>query len=434
MKMKHITLSILLISGFLSQLANAQESTEIDKKYIKEVERLVKKKQVKEAFGHIKAQMDQTTEDLITLTEILAPPFMEDERGKVFAKMLEDAGVDSLWTDQVGNVIGLRKGTSGESGYVGVDAHLDVVFPEGTNVTVKKGGDTLKAPGIGDDTRGLAMLISMLKAMNKADIKTEKDLLIVGTVGEEGLGDLRGMKYMFNESGLDIESWIAIDGGSLGRISNAGLGSKRYKLMIKGQGGHSWGAFELANPHHALGKAVDIFSEAAWDYTSGNSPKTSFNVGRIGGGTSVNSIPFESWMEVDMRAIDPKNLDEIEIIFKESVEKAISEYNASGVRGEVTYELIKIGDRPSGELPASLPLIQRTMAATKLFGETPELGRGSTNINIPVSKGIPAVCIGRGGQGGGAHSLHEWYLNDEESDESIQLAMLITLSQAGLAK
>lgn len=434
MKMKHITLSILLISGFLSQLANAQESTEIDKKYIKEVERLVKKKQVKEAFGHIKAQMDQTTEDLITLTEILAPPFMEDERGKVFAKMLEDAGVDSLWTDQVGNVIGLRKGTSGESGYVGVDAHLDVVFPEGTNVTVKKVGDTLKAPGIGDDTRGLAMLISMLKAMNKADIKTEKDLLIVGTVGEEGLGDLRGMKYMFNESGLDIESWIAIDGGSLGRISNAGLGSKRYKLMIKGQGGHSWGAFELANPHHALGKAVDIFSEAAWDYTSGNSPKTSFNVGRIGGGTSVNSIPFESWMEVDMRAIDPKNLDEIEIIFKESVEKAISEYNASGVRGEVTYELIKIGDRPSGELPASLPLIQRTMAATKLFGETPELGRGSTNINIPVSKGIPAVCIGRGGQGGGAHSLHEWYLNDEESDESIQLAMLITLSQAGLAK
>ena len=434
MRMKHITLSILIISGLFTKAVLAQENIEIDKKYTKEVERLVKKKQVKEAFGHIKAQMDQTTEDLITLTEVLAPPFMEDERGKVFGKMLEDAGVDSLWTDQVGNVIGLRKGTSGESGYVGVDAHLDVVFPEGTDVTVKKVGDTLKAPGIGDDTRGLAMLISMLKAMNKADIKTEKDLLIVGTVGEEGLGDLRGMKYMFNESGLDIESWIAIDGGSLGRISNAGLGSKRYKLMIKGQGGHSWGAFELANPHHALGKAVDIFSEAAWDYTSGNSPKTSFNVGRIGGGTSVNSIPFESWMEVDMRAIDPKNLDEIEIIFKESVEKAISEYNASGVRGEVTYELIKIGDRPSGELPASLPLIQRTMAATKLFGETPELGRGSTNINIPVSKGIPAVCIGRGGQGGGAHSLHEWYLNDEESDESIQLAMLITLSQAGLAK
>ncbi len=434
MKMKHITLSILMISGLFAHTLVAQESTEIAKKYTKEVEQLTKKKEVKEAFAHIKSQMDQTTKDLITLTEVLAPPFMEDERGKVFAKMLEDAGVDSLWTDKVGNVIGLRKGTSGESGYVGVDAHLDVVFPEGTDVTVKKVGDTLKAPGIGDDTRGLAMLISMLKAMNKADIKTEKDLLIVGSVGEEGLGDLRGMKYMFNESGLDIDSWIAIDGGGLGRISNAGLGSKRYKLLIKGQGGHSWGAFGLANPHHALGKAIDVFSKVAWEYTSGNIPKTSFNVGRIGGGTSVNSIPFESWMEVDMRAIDPKNLDEIEIIFKESVEKAVSEYNASGVRGEVTYELIKIGDRPSGELPASLPLIQRTMAATKLFGEAPRLGRGSTNINIPVAKGIPAVCIGRGGQGGGAHSLHEWYLNDEESDESIQLALLIALSQAGLSK
>ncbi|WP_318308062.1 M20/M25/M40 family metallo-hydrolase [Flagellimonas crocea] len=432
--MKQITLGILMLAGAISHSLLAQENTEIDKKYTKEVERLAKAKPVEKAFEHIKAQMPETTVDLITLTEVLAPPFMENERGKVFAEMLKKAGVDSIWTDKVGNVIGLRKGTSGEPGYVGVDAHLDVVFPEGTDVTVKKVGDTLKAPGIGDDTRGLAMLISMLKAMNKAEIKTKKDLLIVGSVGEEGLGDLRGMKYMFNESGLDIDSWIAIDGGSIGRISNAGLGSKRYKLHIKGQGGHSWGAFGLANPHHALGKAIAIFSKNAWEYTSGNIPKTSFNVGRIGGGTSVNSIPFESWMEVDMRAIDPKNLDEIEAIFKASVEEAITEYNASGVRGEVTYELIKIGDRPSGELPASLPLIQRTMAATKLFGETPRLGRGSTNINIPVSKGIPAVCIGRGGQGGGAHSLHEWYLNDEESDESIQLALLIALSQAGLDK
>ncbi|MBC71262.1 MAG: peptidase M20 [Muricauda sp.] len=429
--MKQITLGLVLTFALFGNTMMAQE---IEKKYSKEVERLTKKKEVGQAFDIIRSQKDQTTQDLITLTEVLAPPFMEDERGKVFAKMLEEAGVDSLWTDKVGNVIGLRKGTSGELGYVGVDAHLDVVFPEGTDVTVKKVGDTLKAPGIGDDTRGLAMLISMLKAMNKSGIKTEKDLLIVGSVGEEGLGDLRGMKYMFNESGLDIDSWIAIDGGSLGRISNAGLGSKRYKLLIKGKGGHSWGAFGLANPHHALGKAIDIFSKNAWEYTSGDITKTSFNVGRIGGGTSVNSIPFESWMEVDMRAIDPKNLDEIEIIFKESVKKAITAYNASGVRGRVTYELIKIGDRPSGELPASLPLVQRAMAATKFFGETPRLGRGSTNINIPVAKGIPAVCIGRGGQGGGAHSLHEWYLNDEEGDESIQLALLITLAQAGLSK
>ncbi|MCB0372081.1 MAG: M20/M25/M40 family metallo-hydrolase [Muricauda sp.] len=434
MKNTRLAIGLAIILGLCSLDGNAQENSSIEKKYTKEVEKLAKSKQVATAFEFIKGQKEETTENLITLTEVLAPPFMETERGKVFAQMLKDAGVDSIWTDKVGNVIGLRKGTSGESGYVGVDAHLDVVFPEGTDVTVQKVGDTLKAPGIGDDTRGLAMLISMLKAMNKANIKTKKDILIVGSVGEEGLGDLRGMKYMFNESGLDIASWIAIDGGSIGRISNAGLGSKRYKLVVKGKGGHSWGAFGLANPHHALGKAIDIFSKDAWAYTSGEIPKTSFNVGRIGGGTSVNSIPFESWMEVDMRAIDPKNLDEIESIFKKSVEKAIAEYNASGIKDEVSYELIKIGDRPSGELSPSLPLIQKAMAATQYFGVTPSLGRGSTNINIPVSKGIPSVCIGRGGKGGGAHSLHEWFLNDEPGDESIQLALLITLAEAGLEK
>lgn len=432
--MKQIFTGLVLAAFLLPNMIKAQESQGIEKKYTKEIDRLAKAKKVQTAFTLIEEQEDQTMKDLVTLTEILAPPFGEDKRGKVFAKMLMEAGIDSIWTDKVGNVIGLRKGTSGASGYVGVDAHMDVVFPEGTDVTVTKVGDTLKAPGIGDDTRGLAMLLSMLKAMNKAEIKTQKDLLIVGTVGEEGLGDLRGMKYMFNESGLDINAWIAIDGGSLGRISNAGLGSKRYKLIVSGKGGHSWGDFELANPHHALGKAIDVFSKDAWAYTSGDIPKTSFNVGRIGGGTSVNSIPFESWMEVDMRAIDPKNLDEIEGIFKKSVEKAIAEYNASGIKGEVTYELEQIGDRPSGELPATLPLIQRTMAATQYFGVEPVLNRGSTNINIPVSKGIPSVCIGRGGKGGGAHSLHEWYMNDETGAESIQLALLITLAQAGLEK
>lgn len=420
--------------ALLSACVSAQQSVKTEKEYTKEIAKLAKSKKVQTAFGHIDSQEDQTAKDLVTLTEILAPPFKEEERGKAFGQMLLAAGVDSLWTDKVGNVIGLRKGTSGESGFVGVDAHLDVVFPEDTDATVTQVGDTLKAPGIGDDTRGLAMLISLLKAMNQSKIQTQKDLLIVGTVGEEGLGDLRGMKYLFNESGLDIDSWIAIDGGDIGRISNAGLGSKRYKVIVHGKGGHSWGDFGLANPHHALGEIISTFSSDAWAYTSGNIPKTSFNVGRMGGGTSVNSIPFESWMEVDMRAIDPKNLDEIERLFKNSVEEAISEYNSSGIRGEVTYELVQIGDRPSGELSPSLPLIQRAMAATEYFGVEPKLGRGSTNINIPVSKGIPSVCIGRGGKGGGAHSLHEWYLNDETGPESIKLALLIALAEAGLKK
>jgi acetylornithine deacetylase/succinyl-diaminopimelate desuccinylase-like protein len=275
------------------------------------------------------------------------------------------------------------------------------------------------------------MVLRVLNVMQEAGIRTQKDLLFVGTVGEEGLGDLRGMKYIFNQSGMNIDAWIAIDGGEIGRISNAGLGSKRYKVIIRGPGGHSWGAFGLANPHHALGKVIDRFTTSAWDFTSGDISKTSFNVGRIGGGTSVNSIPFESWMEVDMRALDPENLAQMEKLFKASVQEAVDEYNTSGVEGKVEYELEPIGDRPSGELPPSLPLIQRTMAATASFGEVPILGRGSTNINIPVSLGIPSVCIGRGGKGGGAHALHEWYLN-EDGPKAIQLALLIALAQAGM--
>src|SRR5690606_30160754 len=283
MEARQIAALTMTLLAFLlpSNLANAQQQHTVEKQYNREIEKVAKAKKVQQAFGLIAAQKEETTQDLIQLTEILAPPFMEAERGKAFAKLLEDAGIDSLWTDKVGNVIGLRKGRSGKGGHVGVDAHLDVVFPEGTDVRVKKVGDTLKAPGIGDDTRGLAMLISMLKAMNKAGLETSKDILFVGSVGEEGLGDLRGMKYMFHESGLDIDSWIAIDGGSMGRISNAGLGSKRYKLVISGKGGHSWGAFGLANPHHALGKAIDLFSQAAMEFTKYDSSKTSFNIGRI---------------------------------------------------------------------------------------------------------------------------------------------------------
>ncbi|MEZ4897357.1 MAG: M20/M25/M40 family metallo-hydrolase [Saprospiraceae bacterium] len=431
--LRSLIVGCLLGAVLFAGKSNAQNTPNLDAQYSREIQYLATNEKVKQAFAVIEKQDEETIRDMISLTEILAPPFGEAQKGMAFAQKLHEAGADSVWTDTEGNVLALRKGTSGEAGYVALDAHLDVVFPEGTDVHVRMVGDTLKAPGIGDDTRGLAMVLGVLKAMNQTGIRTRHDLLFVGSVGEEGLGDLRGMKYMFNRSGLNIEAWIAIDGGELGRIINAGLGSKRYKLIVRGPGGHSWGAFGLANPHHALGKVIDQFSTAAWAFSSGASSKTSFNIGRIGGGTSVNSIPFESWMEVDMRALEPGNLTAMEALFKQCVDQAVRDYNASGVDGKVDYELEPIGDRPSGELPPTLPLIQRTMAATAYFGEIPELGRGSTNINIPVSLGIPAVCIGRGGKGGGAHSLHEWYVN-EDGPKAIQLALMITLAQAGMAE
>ncbi len=431
MKKLSITCILMVIALTLSHEPNAQEREIISEKYVKEVELAVSNQKVISVFEIIDSEDPQTIQNLITLTETPAPPFQEETRAEKFREMLETAGADRVWTDEIGNVLALRRGTEGNRNVV-LDAHLDTVFPAETDVNVQKKGDTLVAPGIGDDTRGLSMVVTVLKALNAADIRTKADLIFIGTVGEEGLGDLRGVKHLFREDAeLKIDSWISIDGGSDGRVNTGALGSKRYRAIFRGRGGHSWGAFGLANPHHALGKAIEYFTIAASKYTS-EGPKTSFNIGRIGGGTSVNSIPFESWMEVDMRSLSPDRLLVIDSIFRASVEKAVADYNASGVDDVVTLELEKIGDRPSGRLSPDLPLIQRAMAATDEFGIKPRLTTGSTNSNIPISRGISAVTIGRGGRGGKAHSLDEWWLN-RAGARAIKLAALITLLEAGIA-
>lgn len=429
------TLFTLSLVVFLAIAGNAQKQKDkVDFKvdYDKEIEKIAKNKSIQQAFNVIDELEPQTMKDLILLTEIPAPPFMEEKRGLQFKKMLEEAGADKVWIDEVGNVIALRKGKTG-GGVVALDAHLDTVFPEGTDVTVKISGDTLKAPGIGDDTRGLAVVIAVLRALEKASVETTADVLLIGSVGEEGLGDLRGVKHLFEKGDLKIDSWISIDGGEIGRMATGGLGSIRYKATFKGPGGHSWGAFGLANPHHALGKAIDIFSEEASKFTA-TGPKVSFNVGRIGGGTSVNSIPFESWMEVDMRSVDPERLKTIDEIFKASMNKGLEEYNKGVKKGDpLTLDLEVIGLRPSGFQKDELAVIQRSMAAAKYFNAEISTSPGSTNSNIPISLGIPSVTIGRGGIGGGAHSLHEWWMN-KDGAEAIKFALLLTVAEAGMAK
>jgi len=398
----------------------------------KEIEKLAKQKSIAAAFKEIDALEPQTMKDLILLTEIPAPPFMETARGLQFKKMLEEAGADKVWIDEVGNVIALRKGKTGNR-VVALDAHLDTVFPEGTDVKVKMSGDTLKAPGIGDDTRGLAVVVAVLRAMEKGNVETAADVLLIGSVGEEGLGDLRGVKHIFEKGDLKIDSWISIDGGEIGRMVTGGLGSIRYKVTFKGPGGHSWGAFGLANPHHAMGKAIDIFSQEASKFTATGS-KVSFNVGRIGGGTSVNSIPFESWMEVDMRSIEPDRLKRIDNIFNASMKMGLEEYNKGVKDGpHLTMDVEMIGLRPSGVQTSELPIIQRAMASAKYLGADPSISPSSTNSNIPISLGIPSITIGRGGVGDGAHSLGEWWIN-RNGAEAIKFALLLTVAEAGLAK
>jgi acetylornithine deacetylase/succinyl-diaminopimelate desuccinylase-like protein len=365
------------------------------------------------------------------LTEIPAPPFKEEVRGEKYADMLQVAGADSVWIDAVGNVIALRKGNSGGH-TVALDAHLDTVFPEGTEVKVKQKGDTLYAPGIGDDTRGLMVVLTVLRALEENEIETESDVLFIGSVGEEGLGDLRGVKHLFRELGPGIDSWIAVDGGDISGIANRGLGSHRYRVTYKGPGGHSWGAFGLVNPHHALGKAIYYFTAEAERF-SRSGKKVSYNIGRIGGGTSINAIPFEAWMEVDMRSENIEQLEGMDQLFHNAVKKALWEENKVKREGpNLEVEVEMVGNRPSGMIIVENSLVQKAMATVAYFDVAPFLRVASTNSNIPIAMGIPAVTIGRGGIGGGAHSLQEWWINDE-GNLAIQRALLLLLSEAGIA-
>lgn len=408
------------------------DTAPIDKKYSKQIDQLAKSKKIKASFDYIVDLETFTHDNLIELTEIAAPPFKEQKRAERFAEKIREIGLDSVWIDGEGNVLGLLKGLVGNK-TVALDAHLDTVFPEGTDVTTRIINDTIYAPGIGDDTRGLSMVLTVLKTIKDKNIKTRDNILIVGTVGEEGLGDLRGVKYLFKNNVPKIDSWIAIDGGDIGRVNIKGLGSYRYRVTFNGPGGHSWGAFGLANPHHAMGSAIDNFIDAANEYTL-EGPKTSYNIGVVNGGTSVNSIPFESIMEIDIRSIEPARLDVMEGLLNQAVSDALKKQNSIKREGaSLTVNIDKIGNRPSGSLEPNLPLIQRAMAATAYFNETPSLTIGSTDSNIPISLGIPSVTIGRGGIGGNAHALNEWWYN-KEGHKSIQLALLLLLSEAGFER
>ena len=412
-------------------LATPLSAQTIDARYQDEARALVANEAVASAIQRAEDLDDWALERLIELTEIPAPPFMEDERGARFAELLEEVGADSVWTDAEGNVIGLRRGRTGDR-TIGFGGHLDTVFPEGTDVTVRQVGDTLFAPGVGDDTRGLVVVLSVLRALEETDVETEDDVLFVGVVGEEGLGDLRGMKHLYREGGIRPDVWIDVDGGGLSRIVSMGLGSVRYRVTFEGPGGHSWGAFGTANPAHAMSRAVRHFQDVA-DTLTRRGPRTSYNVGRMGGGTSVNSVPFETWMEVDMRSESPESLSRIEQAFLTAMDRALEEENALRREGEPLRVIKdKIGDRPSGEMPPSTPVVQRALASTAAFGVQGQLARSSTDSNVPIALGIPAVTIGRGGESNNGHAPDEFWVN-RDAYLAVQRALLLVVAEAGFS-
>jgi tripeptide aminopeptidase len=386
---------------------------------------LMKDAAVRAAVQAARDDEARTLEDQVRLCEIPAPPFKETARAKAYADAFRALGLKNVRIDTAGNVLGERPGLAARPHLV-FTAHLDTVFPEETNVKVTREGNLFKGPGIGDDCRGLAVVLAVVRAMDKANVQTPGTITFVGTVGEEGLGDLRGVKALFRETLKgQVDRFVSVDGTGLG-ITHIGVGSHRYRVTFKGPGGHSYGAFGLANPIHALGRAMAKIG----DFQVPRQPKTTFNVGRIGGGTSVNSIAFEAWMEVDMRSADAAALQSVDANFHEAVDASLAEENERwNNNGRLAVDKDLVGDRPAGRTAVNAPIVEAAVSVTKTLGFPIALDEGSTDSNIPMSMNIPAITIDGGGRGTGAHALGEQF-DSTNSWQGTQRATLLAIALA----
>jgi tripeptide aminopeptidase len=380
------------------------------------------------ALEDIKADDEAAFAEQKRITEIPAPPYKENRRAEYLLKRFVELGFKEASIDAEGNVIALRKGSGGGRPKLVVSAHLDTVFPEGTDVTVKEKDGVILAPGIGDDSRGLAALLSLIKSLNGNEIVTVGDLMLVGTVGEEELGNLRGVKALFRDH-TDIDGFISIDGLGVARVVNQATGSHRYEMIFKGPGGHSFQEFGLPSAIHAMGRAIARIS----DLQTPSDPKTTFTVGTVSGGTSVNAIAAEAKMTVDMRSNSTEELLKLEARLLDLVKQAAVEENARWKSDKLSVEIKLIGDRPAGIVALDAPIVQATRRAVAAIARGPRVtfAGSSTDSNLAMSLGIPAVTIGGGGEGGNWHSRNEWY-KPVEAYLGPQSALLTILVLTGL--
>ncbi|MEO7890391.1 MAG: M20/M25/M40 family metallo-hydrolase [Vicinamibacterales bacterium] len=370
--------------------------------------------------------------ETIALTEVPAPPFKEAARAAAYLELLRDAGLVDVERDHEGNVMGMRRGDGGP--VLVIAAHLDSVFPEGTDVRVKRDGTILQAPGVGDDAHGLALLLALARAMNEAGVRTTDDVLFVGTVGEEGGGDLRGARYLFEKGRYKnrIGLFVSIDGTGSGTVvTNAGVASLRLHVTFTGPGGHSYGSFGLVSPAFALATAIHSLSELTWP----DGPKTTYNVGQIGGGTAINAIPAEAWMDVDLRSESAAALTDLERTFMTLLQQAAANENRarSTEDGSIAVDVKRLGSRPAGRTPSGALIVKVAMAATRALDLVPALMSSSTDANLPMSLKVPAITIDSGMPGGRVHSPGEWLDTDRRAGiAGSTRALLILLSLAGL--
>ncbi|WP_249871706.1 M20/M25/M40 family metallo-hydrolase [Oceanobacillus saliphilus] len=387
--------------------------------------KLMDDERIKYAFEMMKSDHEKTVADQITITEIPAPPFKESTRAEYYRQRLIDLDLEDVQMDAEGNVFGIIPGT-GTGPKLFVSAHLDTVFPEGTDTTVKEKDGILYAPGIGDDTRGLAEVLSIIRALKSSQVPNIGDIIIGGTVGEEGAGNLRGVKAFFHNHKVD--GYISIDGPNMNAITYLGTGSYRYKITYKGPGGHSFADFGSPSAIHGLGRAIAEIAELQ----TKEYPKTTFSVGEVKGGSSVNAIAEEASMTVDLRSNNQQELADLDQLFLDIVKKACRDENNRWGSDQLTVEIERFGNRPSAHQSENDSIVQTAWAAIESAGGTPRLaGPSSTDANYPMSLGIPAITTGTGGRAGGAHTLAEWY-DPENGYMAVQKSVMLILGLVGV--
>ena len=359
------------------------------------------------ALNYLRDNHARHLDKQVQIAEVAAPTFQERERATLMADEFRRVGLKDVEIDKQGNVLGWRPGSSPDT--LVIAAHLDISFAPGVNVKVRKEGARWFGPGLADASRGLVNLLAVVEAMNEASLQTRRSLLLVANVGEEGLGDLNGVKYLFQESPHRgrLKAFICVDDPNLDGIITGGMGVKRYKVTVRGPGGHSYVNFGRPSAVHAIGRVVAQLSTLEVP----DSPKTTYNVGRMGGGTVVNAIAEEAWIEVDLRSEDRIALDRIEQALSQAVQRGVAEENQqrAASKAEVAATIELIGNRPAGLTAPSDPLVVAALAASKTMGRTPRLRMSSTDSSLPMSLGIPAIAVGWGGRSDNLHSLEEWF-------------------------
>lgn len=392
---------------------------------------LVANRRVHDAFDWFASHRRELSDIQLEVTAVPSPPFGEAPRADWMKAKFEELGLERVQIDEEGNVLGVRSGSDPNEKYLLMSAHLDTIFPSGTKLNVSRDGEKLRGAGISDNGAGITALLAIAGAMRDAGLQTKAPILFVANVGEEGEGDLRGMRHIFSnpEWRNAIGCSVVLDGGGSDSIVAQGLGSRRFQVTIHGPGGHSWSDFGMPNPVVVLARVIDRFGRTSVPAN----PKTTFNIGAIEGGTSVNAIPESASMKVDIRSSSPAEIERVERALRNALNEAVADCAQHDTKLLITSSIKLIGDRPAAELPENARMLQVVRAVDAQLQIQTRMQRASTDANIPLSMGKEALTLGGGGTGGGAHTQHEWY-DPTNREQGLKRILLSVLALAGVSQ